>query len=264
MPLHFESFVSKKNKKAETDLFANLLTFYTQNCDKVLTSSDKTKILSTSYLKDINTKKIIGKIVITLIVKEQSLEIVDADIVLIDSKKVKLNFIKKLDDSSESNEYYAVKEIKDNKCFNIETVNRYLIDENIENTTKKVSLSAFPFALNIYETEKEMNESLGLGKEIEVFSLGKKFITIDNKMMADGSIVGKTEEPCSFVLGQVKDFKDVEIDLSGNIIKFKIIYLDTGVGIMPVAANEDNFDLSKLKKNTFISMVANIKADFAK
>ena len=69
------------------------------------------------------------------------------------------------------------------------------------------------------------------------------------------------DEPCSFIIGKVINFKDVKVNIADNYVEFKIIYLDTGVGNMPVAVNSENFDLSKLKKGVLIGMIADIKAD---
>ena len=122
-------------------------------------------------------------------------------------------------------------------------------------------MSAFPFQLDVFENEEEMNKILGLGEEVDIPSIGKKAITMSQKMMSDGRIMTGDDEPCSFIIGKVINFKDVKVNIADNYVEFKIIYLDTGVGNMPVAVNSENFDLSKLKKGALIGMIANIKAD---
>lgn len=67
-------------------------------------------------------------------------------------------------------------------------------------------------------------------------------------MMSDGRAMTGAKEPCSFIVGEVISFKDVEVYIADNNIKFKIIDLDTAIGNMPVAVHEENFDLYKLKK----------------
>lgn len=215
----------------------------------------------TSYFKDINTKKNIGKVVIPLIAKKNNMELVDCDITLLSNNSVKIYFEEQLKQSSESNEYYLVYELEYKKRFDIETVNRYCISDKLEDTSRTVYLSAFPFQLDLFENEDEMNRYLGLGKEIDIKGIGKKVVTVDYKMMADGRALTGQEEPCSFILGRVINFEDVKVNIAENIIEFKIIYLETAIGNIPVAVNEKNFDLRKLKKNVLIGMMADIKAD---
>ena len=106
-----------------------------------------------------------------------------------------------------------------------------------------------------------MNKALGLGKEIDIPGIGKKLIGMDSRMMSDGRIMVGSNEPCSFIIGEVKSFESVEVDIAGNVIDFKIINLETGIGIMPVAVDEKNFNLSKLREKVLIAMAADVKAD---
>ena len=115
----------------------------------------------------------------------------------------------------------------------------------------------------MFENEDEMNKNLGLGKEVDIPAVGKKVITMDPRMMSDGRVITGVNEPCSFIIGEVIDFKDVEVNIADNNIKFTIIDLDTAIGNMPVAVHKENFDLSKLKKRALIGMVADIKADLS-
>ncbi len=93
--------------------------------------------------------------------------------------------------------------------------------------------------------------------------IGKIMVSMSLKMMPDGIIMTGDDEPCSFIIGQVINFKDVKAYIADNYVEFKIIYLDTGVVSIPVAVNSENFDLNKLKKDTLIGMIANIKADLS-
>ena len=262
MPVHFNSFIAEEKEQLKTKLYSDIVTKYTEKADDIFTTEDKTKIIMTSYFEDINTKNNIGKVVITLLVRTDCIEIVDTDIVLLTDSKIKLHFEEKLKESSEANEYYVVYDLAQERHFIIETVNRYTINDELEGRDQEVYLSAFPFKLDIFENEKEMNKSLGLGKEINIPGIGKSPISFSSRMLADGRIMGGIKEPCSFIIGQVKDFLAVEVDIAGNILKFKIIYLETGVGIMPVVVSDENFDLHKLKQDALIVMFADIKADF--
>ena len=245
MPVHFNSFIADKEEDLKEKLFSDIVTKYTAKADNVFVSDDKTKIHMTTFFRDTHTKKEIGKVVITLIVRATFNEIVDVDIVLLSDHKTKLCFETKLKESSEANEYYEVYELNQEKHFNIETVNRYTIAEDIENQIIDVYLSAFPFQLNVFENEEEMNSALGFGNKIDIPALGQKAITLDPKMMADGRVMLGSKEPCSFIIGEVKDFQNVKVLIANHKLKFTIINLDTGIGNMPVAVNEKNFDLSQ-------------------
>ena len=263
MPIHFNSFIADKEENLKEKIFSDIVTKYTEEADNVFVSDDKIKIYMATFFKDIHSKKEMGKVVITLIVRPDNIELVDTDVVLLSDHKTKLHFEEKLEESSEANEYYIVYDLDQEKHFDIETVNRYIVSEEIENKEKDVYLSAFPFQLDVFENEDELNKALGLGKEVDIPVVGKKKITIDPRMMCDGRVMTGTDEPCSFVIGEVTGFKDVDVNIADNNIKFTVIDLDTAVGNMPVAVNRENFDLSKLKKGTLIAMVADIKADFS-
>ncbi len=262
MPVHFNSFIADEEESLREKLFSDIVTKYTETADNVFVNDDKTKIHMTSFFKDEYSNKEIGKVVITLIVRTDNIELVDVDIVLLSNHKTKLCFEEKLDQSSEANEYYLVCDLNEEYYFDIETVNRYIIPaQDIEKNKIGAYLSAFPFQLDVFENEEEMNKILGLGEEVDIPSIGKKAITMSQKMMSDGRIMTGDDEPCSFIIGKVINFKDVKANIADNYVEFKIIYLDTGVGNMPVAVNSENFDLSKLKKGALIGMIANIKAD---
>ncbi len=263
MPVHFNSFIADKEEDLKEKLFSDIVTKYTKDANRIFVSKDKTKIHMTSFFKDIHTHEKIGKVVSTLIVRPDTIELVDIDIVLLSEHKTKLHFEEKLEESSEANEYYVVYDLEQEKHFDIETVNRYTISEDIENKDLNVFLSAFPFQLEVFENEDEMNKILGFGKEVEISSFGKKVITLDSKILADGRVMTGAKEPCSFIIGEVTNYKDVEVNIANHNIKFIIIYLDTGIGIIPVAVHRENFDLNKLKKNSLVAMVADIKADFS-
>ena len=160
MPVHFNSFIADREEQLKTKLFSDIVTKYTEEADNVFVNDDKTKIHMTSYFKDINTKKNIGKVVITLIVRKDNIELVDSDIVLLSDKKIKLHFEEKLEQSSEANEYYMVYDLESERHFDIETVNRYCIKEKLEDSDRDAYLSAFPFQLDLYENEEEMNKSV--------------------------------------------------------------------------------------------------------
>ncbi|MBR3162573.1 MAG: hypothetical protein IKF17_00520 [Clostridia bacterium] len=266
MPVHFNSFIPDKEEKLKTNLFANMTQKYTEDADDIFVSDDKKNIHMGSYFKDIKTGKNIGKVVITLVVnnEEKQLQIVDTDITLLTDNKVKLHFERKLKESSEANEYYEVYPTEDERHFDIETVNRYsLKQDKIEGTDQDVFVSIFPFQLEIFDNEEELNKRFGFDdKEINIPGIGKKKLGMDPYMMAVGGMFTGAEEPCSLINGTINDFRDVQVDIAGVVVNFTIIDLNTAVGNVPVAVSKENFDLSKIAKDKIACMVADVKADF--
>lgn len=265
MPVHFNSFIADKEEDLKTKLFSSIVTKYTQDTEDICASNDKKKIHMTNYIREENTKEILGKVVITLVVnyEEHQLQIVDVDITLKNDNITTLEFEKKLKPSSEANEYYDVI-AEEGAHFQIETVSRYSLEkEDIVNTKQRVSLSAFPFQLDIYENEDELNKALGFEKPIEVGNTGMMVRGYSSKMMAVGGVfTGKYEEPCSFIIGEVEYYRDVTINIADEKIDFTIIYINTATGMMPVATNRENFKLEKLQKGNLLATLADVKADF--
>ena len=266
MPVHFNSFIPDKEEELKTQLLVNMVKKYTENADDIIVSNDKKNIHMTSYFKDTKTGENIGKVVITLILNEieKQLQIVDIDITLLTNNKVKLHFERKLKESSEANEYYEVYLPEDERHFDIEIVNRYSLNlDEIEGTDQEVYVSFFPFQLEIFDNEEELNKRFGFDdKEVDIPGIGKKKLGMDPYMMAVGGIMINSEEPSSFINGTINDIKDVEVNIAGININFTIIDLKTAIGNIPVAVNKENFNLKNIGKDKIVCMVADIKADF--
>ncbi len=264
MPVHFNSFIPDKEEKFKTDLFANMITKYTETADDIFVSDDKKQIHMTSYFKNSKTGENEGKVVITLIVREDAINVVDTDITLLSKNKVKLNFETKLEESSESNEYYEVFDLENERHFEIETVNRYsLKQDNIEGTVQEVYLSCFPFQMDLFDSQEELDKRFGLSKEIDVPGLGKQRFSMGSDFIAvGGAMFQSIKEPCSFIIGKIIDYRDVEVIMADIKVNFTIIDLETGVGVIPVAVHERNFDIRKIAKEKLIGMLTDVKADF--
>ena len=84
-------------------------------------------MLSAKDVFDLKTKNKVGEYVYTLEVEDDGLVVLDLDFTLCSKETTKLLFEEKLSGSSEANEYYNV--IGDDAHFQIETVNRYLIED---------------------------------------------------------------------------------------------------------------------------------------
>ena len=265
MPVHFNSFIADKQEELKKNLFSNIVTKYTQEPEEISASNDKMKLHMSNYIREVNTNEILGKAVITLVINhnDKNLQIVDVDITLKNDNIIILEFEKKLSPSSEANEYYDV--ISDDGAhFQIETVNRYCLDkEDIVNTKQKVSLSAFPFRLNIFENEDEMNKALGFKEPIEVANTGMNVNGYSTKMMGVGGLfTGNFDEPSSIIIGEIEYYRDVTLKIADIDIDFTIIYINTAIGILPVATSRENFKLDKLEKGNLLVMITDLKADF--
>lgn len=260
MPLRMNSIINNESKKES--VFAGIVTKDIQNPDSLIATSDKKKLHITKNIIDKRTGEIIGKSVITVMATDNALEIKDVDIVIKNENPTKLNFLKKLDESSESNEYYHV-ECENENHFEVETVNRSAIENEIEGQKHEVYVSAFPFELNIYDTIEDANKALGFGKPVKIDYMDLEVSGYSEQFMAPGNTLG-SQEACSFIIGTVKTFREVNSIIGEEEVEFIIVQLDTAIGTIPVAVSRDVFDLEKLYAGKIIVMFADIKIDFVK
>ena len=267
----FDSIIKKKNKKKEKLkelILEGILQVDLKASDEVFVSKNKKKFTITKYIKDIEKNQKIGKTVITLMTNKEnrSHEIMDIDITLLNDNPTELYFEEKLNGSSDTNEYYNVCTIKNDIHFQVETVKRYSIEEpELTNTKQNVYVSIFPFRLTVYENIDELNKNLGFKKPIktgianlEVHGFSEEFAGIGEPF------VGNKEEICSFIIGKVVSFQEVNAIIGGIEIPFTIINLKTGFGTHPVAASKETFNLSNLSKDKLLAMLADVKVDFIK
>lgn len=264
MPLHFQSYIPDGENEKRNNIFSNILTKDIEKPDDVYAAEDKKSFHIVKYFTNRDTNERIGKIIISLKTREATNEVVDVDITLNNENSCKVEFVEKLDESSESNEYYQV--AIDEKHFEIETANHFTL-EGKELLNKKIDLylSVFPFQLNVYNNMEEINEFLGFTKPINVGETEMKVGGFAKDFLGVGSAMSKQiHEPCSFIIGEVKSFKDI-IAVIGEIeVPMTIIQVETGMGLVPVATSRMQFDLSNLSEGKMIMMFADVKADFKK
>jgi hypothetical protein len=257
MPLHLQSIT---NIEIE-DLLGGIMeemehAEYLQRFGKyILTSKD---------IFDITNTNKIGEYVYTIGVEADGAVLLDLDITLKSTETVKLLFEEKLNGSSEANEYYNV--IGEDAHFQIETVNRYLIEEdNLEEKEYELSLSAFPFKFNLFDSIDDVNKIFGLGKEIEIPGIGKQKVGIAEDFMTRSDMFKSdpdSEEYFSVVVGKVADYCFVEMPIGKNVARCAIVDVETRVGKLKTIVGEDCFDLTNLKKDKVVYMKADVKADF--
>lgn len=263
MPVHLNSIV--KNKEKENNIFLGIIKKDFNNSTNVFISEDKEIIIASKDILDKNNMEIIGKEVITTKLSKDgaSYEILDVDLELLNENKITLEFDSKLKESSDSNEYYNVHTVDNNVHFQIETVNRYKIeDRDIVNKRKDVYISAFPFVLSIFSTMEEVNKALGFIKPIKVKELDLDVNGYSEEFVGNGDIFGGYIS--SIIIGRVVSFSSVNAIIGEELVPFTLIKVKTSIGIIPVAASKDVFDLSDLEEDKLIVMIANVKADFVK
>ena len=263
MPVHFDSIM--ENEEKENSVFLGIVKKDLDNPSDVFINGTKEIIIITKDIFNKDDMEIIGKEVITtkLSHEDECFEILDVDLTLFNENKITLEFDSKLEESSVSNEYYDVHTIDNDVHFQIETVNRYKVEDKvIVNTKKDVYLSVFPFVLSIFNTMKEVNKALGILKPIKVKDLDLDVTGYSEEFVGCGDVfVGHIS---SVIVGRVVSFSSVNAVIGEEEVSFTIIKVKTALGIIPVAASKDVFDLSNLKKDKLIVMIANVKADFEK
>ena len=259
MPICFESFMGNRADKAE--IFANILQSDMDMAEDAYVSDDKKKIHLTKYLINKKDNRKIGKIIYTMKVREKEIELLDTDVIFTNENRITLKFLNKLEQSTEGTYYYEVE--NEEQHFEIQAINFFKIGEDLSNTIQNVSLSVLPFQLSVYESIEELNNELGFSKPIKigntdltVHGFGEDFIGVGRLFLKNDN------EPSTFLIGKVKDYEYIDTTIGNTDIEFLIIYLETGIGTVPVVApTNDYFDLRRLKKGSILGIFADVKAD---
>jgi hypothetical protein len=209
MPLHLESFYNGD----KTEIFINMIPRDISQAEKVFATEDKKKILMANKLFNNDNGEQFGQIVYLLMLNqdEKGIEIIDIDIVLDSENKIKIKLLDKLEESSDRNEYYEAESLDNGAHFQIETVNRYKIEREICNTEVDAYISAFPFKLTVFENIEEFNNFAGFDNSIKIGNTEYTVNGYSETMLAVGGAVNSDiNEPCSFIIGKVKGYKDIK------------------------------------------------------
>lgn len=265
MPLHLEALTEKDTPEILSWILGEEL----QSINDAFAQSNKRYFLGSTPLRDKKSGKEIGKYVYTIFsnLEKQRNEILDLDIVLNNNTPVELSFDTKRKESSASNEYYEAVTLEKEQHLIVETVNRYVIEAEIEGKQVSVYASAFPYELTVFDDEKAFNKFCGLENPIEIANTGMFVHGSGTDFISPGGLFGKREEeetPWSLVIGVVEEFEDVTIAFGENTREAYLIYLNTAIGILPTLAGKEMFDLKRLSKGKIIGMNAYIKANFVK
>ncbi len=262
MPLHLESITSKEGSR----IFAWILQNQFNECEGVYATKNKQYLHISKDIKDLNSGEKIGEFVFTTKIdqKKKTNELLDVDITFINPSNVQIKFIEKLKLSSEANEYYNA-ETKERNHFQIETVNRYIIEGDLEDKTYNVNLSAFPFKLSLYDDIKSLNADLGFLKEIKVAQTGVTVAGYSEKFIATSDLFKEdinSDETFSFVIGKITKLQNCSIKMNNEICDFIIAQLNTAVGNLTTVINTDIYDIEGIAEGKIIGMQADIKANF--
>ena len=264
MPLHLNSIT---NDSQNTDILAWILHDAIHDSSGVFITEDKRYSHLTNLIRDERTGKTIGRFVFTLFLDEaeKRMEVLDLDIVLDNPNASDLHFVRMLPDSSDSNEYHEVELVGGEQHLLIETVNRYVINGSVVGTNQSVHVSAFPFELSVYENMAALNTWAGFDRLGEIGNTGMRVDGFSAHFAAPGSVFSRKngDGKFSFVVGIVEAFEDVTVLFGEHRFDFAIIWLDTALGVIPVAAGRDVFDLERLEIGKVVAMNADIKTDFA-
>jgi hypothetical protein len=255
MPLHLESITrSDHDEKLIQHLFEK--TFH--DCGHGLTSADKRFLVTRCGLTDELSGEAIGAVTFTLANGEEGLEMLDIDLTLSSAEPVELTLLKRLEQSSEANEYYDAELPGKGQRLQIETVCRYAVEGGIEGKTLPAYVSAFPFRLSLYDSIEAFNSELCC-KDAPEFKLSSSFI-------APGGIFAKGNrgEVFSFILGTVESFREARLSFGETQVDFVIAQVETALGTIPVPMSREVFDLGDLAPGKLIAMYADIKADLSK
>lgn len=218
-------------------------------------------------LMDTISGRQVGRIVFTLKNNEaeKTLEILDVDMFFENPQSVDISFLSRREGSSDSNEYYDVEFMNGRDGhMAIETVNRHMIEGDIEGTTQSVHLCAFPFKLSLYDSMDELNKALGFSQPIKVKGTDYEVNGFSEEFAAPGDAFGAQEgETFSFIIGKIYDYKEVQLQMDEDRLSFILASVITGAGVMPVPMSKDVFNLQKLHGGAYVAMHADVKADFA-
>lgn len=265
MPVHLNSFVPEEKN---VNVFAALLSGdYLDRPETIYMSEDQKYLHMGTPLCDAVTETPIGDVVFTIEIKEKALEILDVDLTLRGSEPVKLRFDKQYPWSSDSNEYWFAFTDENDQAVEVETVYRYAVHMNLQDTVQPVCASAFPFRVEVFEDLQAASKAYGFDHPIKVPALGDDFeVSLYSPTFSSpGSMFRKegSEESFSFLFGTVQSIRPAELQLGEERIRFLIVDLDTAFGILPTAMSEETFDLQNLVPGAVVVMYADIKADLS-
>ena len=248
----------------------------------VCQSADQKFIMPTFNVIDKITGLPRMRITFTLKVCPNQYEIIDLGLFIVNNP-VEVTFIEKLNESNDEVEFYRIGIDADTEpgtvgtmqtlnnlgrtfshVMEIETVNRHAVNGELEGTTQKVGLSAFPYRFSAYNSMDEINATFGFQKGKPSGPEGLKIIEgLSPNFTSPSSFVSKEKEQISSCLiGEITKTQEVLLAFGNEEVPCKIIWLKTGFGEipMPVCATYDDYNEYTIGK--YVCAFAYVKADF--
>ena len=266
MPLHLNS-LANTNEDLNAELLAHILGPAFEATNRGFAAKDDLHFVGSSDMVDEKTGEVVGYFIYTIWtnLKEQRNEILDLDIILFNEKTTPIRFLHKLPSSSDSNEYYDAETYGTEQHFQLETVCRYAVSEEILDTVRDVYISAFPFELSVFDNISAFNEFIGFKQPHPIGDTGLTTAGLSETFLAPGSLFSSKndDDAYSYVVGTVESFKDVSVKFGKTNIDFTIAQVKTAFGIIPVAMGRDVFDIEKMRPGMIVAMNADIKADLS-
>ena len=262
MPLHLESITNKES----SGIFAWILQNQLNECEDAFATKDKLCAHCSKDIVDKVSQEKVGEYIFTIKtnLEKQANEILDIDIIFKNPSNAQIKLIEKLSPSSDANEYYNA-EAEEGGHFQIETVNRYLIEEDLEGGVHTVNLCAFPFKLSLYDDMKDLNTDLGFNEEIRVGETELTVAGYSETFIATSDLFKddiNSDETFSFVIGKIAKLQNCRIEMNNEIYDFIIAQLDTAVGNLTTVINPERYDIKGISEGKIIGMQADIKANF--
>ncbi len=261
MPIHIDTLTTEDPNRILNLLLKKTL----NNSDDVISSEGKRILHIAKHLNDSVSGERIGKSVVTVIINEQkTYDLIDVDITVNGGDKTELRFLKRLSGSSDANEYYDVEAISGGQHLQVETVNRNRVSrDDLTGTVLDIRVCAFPFRLKVFDSIDALNDFFGFGKKNDG-ETGQRIGGLSAVFAAPGSLSQIPDAGTfSILVGTVKSVKDVAVDLGEIKLPLTVAWMDSALGLLPVAMNRDLFDIDELVPGKVVYMYANVKADFA-
>ncbi|MBR2990654.1 MAG: hypothetical protein IKF51_04240 [Solobacterium sp.] len=249
MPVHIECFIDPNN---ESDLISELLHFLQKKPGRSYINESNRHVLYTYDIPDAQDGSIVLRAVFNMMMEENGADIRDLDLVIADSPVKDVEFIFRLDKSQDGNEYYEAG--CGDQHFLLETVNRHMINEDIEDTVQPAALSLFPFRYSIYSTLEDLKDDFA--EEGMIFDFDDTFI-------ASGSLLQREDpdETWSLFIGRIVSGTPHYLQIGDMLCGCVILQVQTAIGILPAIiplnATED------IQPDRIISLFCDVKADLS-
>ncbi len=264
MALHFNAIT---NDYKNADALAWILHDGMDKCDRVFISKDRHYFHLQTPVLDVLSGEEIGSIAYTVKRddEEEALELLDLDFLLYTDEYTELEFTDRLGGPEDLNWHYEAVAFPQRQHLEVETVNRYTVTDKMDGSKRKVRASVFPFGMNVFKDMDAFNSWAGIGNEQEVADTGIKLRGYSETFAMPGGVIDDNEDNSfSFLIGRVKDLRDVRISFGDVSWDFVLAHIHCALGTVPAAMGREVFDLSGLAPNTIVAMNADVKADLSK